>query len=756
MNGFWTCKFCVSLWMLLFSAVAWAQPANDNCANATVLCPNQTYPSGNVSATAEVGGADGATANGTFCFTVENTVWFTFTSNAAGGAVTVDINQINCLSSAGSNLSAVLIEANTPCDPATYTMISNCESSNPGPLALTAAALAPNTTYYVIVDGDTTGGVNPSECDFSLAVSGPAVDFTATATITDQNCGSTDGAITVDNVSGGVAPYQYSLDGGAFQASNQFSNLSAGTYTVTVQDANGCETQLSATVVEVGGPTSAVVNTQDAACVAAIGQIVVNNVTGGTAPYTYGLNGGTPQASNTFNALLAGTYAVTITDANGCAITVQGIVNNSNGPTGVTYSVTNGICGEADGIIDVTVPGGGTPPYSYSLNGGTPQASNVFAGLAAGSYIIIVTDANGCVYTLNNILVEDIPNSLDPTLTISAVPNPACDGDQVTVTATLTDGGSAYNLEWFVNGASVQSGQTATYSAVFTHGDMISVQYTSASPCVTNAVVNSNNLTLSVLPILTPGVTLVVDTTVICVGESANFTATVENCGGSANYTWNINGTPVVSGPSNTFSAGTLTTGDQVTVTAECSYPCATASSATSAPISITVINPLAMAGPDHEILLGDQVQLGGIASGGIVLWVPASGLDDPTSTTPNASPSETTVYTITVTDGNCTATDEAVVVVIQPLTPPNTFTPNGDGFNDFWEIERIDEFPNAQVTIYDRWGQKVFTSTGYNTPWDGTNRGLSLPVATYYWVIRLDQTDKDSRVASGSITIIK
>jgi len=149
-------------------------------------------------------------------------------------------------------------------------------------------------------------------------------------------------------------------------------------------------------------------------------------------------------------------------------------------------------------------------------------------------------------------------------------------------------------------------------------------------------------------------------------------------------------------------------------------------------------------------------VILEGSGSGSTILWVPGSGLDDVGVFTPTASPTSTTTYILTVTEGNCTAQDEVLVTVNIPLTPPNTFTPNGDMVNDTWEIRRIEDYPNVQVSVYDRWGQRVFNSTGYASPWDGTNRGARLPVATYYYVIRMDLTDNDSGTISGSITIIK
>ena len=104
--------------------------------------------------------------------------------------------------------------------------------------------------------------------------------------------------------------------------------------------------------------------------------------------------------------------------------------------------------------------------------------------------------------------------------------------------------------------------------------------------------------------------------------------------------------------------------------------------------------------------------------------------------------------YTITPVDGTLNIIAETLEVTI-----PNTFTPNGDGVNDTWNIKNLDNYPNCAVNIYDRWGQKVFTSIGYGNAWDGRYKGLPLPVGTYYYVISLENGLKP---LSGYVAIIR
>ncbi|MEZ4758603.1 MAG: gliding motility-associated C-terminal domain-containing protein [Flavobacteriales bacterium] len=160
-------------------------------------------------------------------------------------------------------------------------------------------------------------------------------------------------------------------------------------------------------------------------------------------------------------------------------------------------------------------------------------------------------------------------------------------------------------------------------------------------------------------------------------------------------------------------------------------------------------------AGPDQEIGEGEVTQLE--ASGGTSYdWSPTSGLSGNTVPDPFASPTETTSYTVTTEINGCTYTDQVLVEVVRRIAPPNTFTPNGDGINDTWTITGLDQYPGAEVIIYDRWGQRVFRSTGYGEPWDGTNNGVRLPTATYYYHIRLNQVEGNSPPYTGSISIVR
>lgn len=160
-------------------------------------------------------------------------------------------------------------------------------------------------------------------------------------------------------------------------------------------------------------------------------------------------------------------------------------------------------------------------------------------------------------------------------------------------------------------------------------------------------------------------------------------------------------------------------------------------------------------AGPDVEIGEGESTQLQGFSTG-IIDWSPTAGLSGNGIPDPIASPESTTIYTISSQINGCDYADSVIVEVVRRVDPPNTFTPNGDGYNDTWEIPGIADYPGAEIVIHDRWGQIVLRSNGYREAWDGTNDGRPLSVGTYYYHIQLNQLEGRAPPYTGFVTIVR
>ncbi len=161
------------------------------------------------------------------------------------------------------------------------------------------------------------------------------------------------------------------------------------------------------------------------------------------------------------------------------------------------------------------------------------------------------------------------------------------------------------------------------------------------------------------------------------------------------------------------------------------------------------VIQPLATI----RIRRGGYVTLNPVTDGVFFEWSGGPGLNAYDVPNPIASPSETTTYQLTVRSvQGCVSSETVTVIVLPDLAIPNTFTPNGDGINDQWEVKGLESYTSASVQVFNRWGNRVFTSDG-SQPWDGRYQGDELPAGTYYYIITADQLYE--RI-SGAVSILR
>ncbi len=196
---------------------------------------------------------------------------------------------------------------------------------------------------------------------------------------------------------GGNPPYQYRIGDGDYQDEPLFEGLPNGTYTVEVQDAEGC-TASAQVIVYVGPLAVLMVQVQPVSCHGGSDGAVRITAGGGVPPYVYSLNGVDFQPEPVFLGLSAGTYAVVVEDKQGTAATQD-------------FSIVQPPALEVDAVVVLNrievIASGGTGGLSYSLNGGPFQPQPVFGGLANGDYIVTVRDANGC--TAEASVVVDVP-----------------------------------------------------------------------------------------------------------------------------------------------------------------------------------------------------------------------------------------------------------------------------------------------------------------------------------------------------------
>lgn len=196
---------------------------------------------------------------------------------------------------------------------------------------------------------------------------------------------------------GGVMPYEYNLDGGTYASDSTFTGLAAATYVVGVRDANGCIDTLHVTLTEPGILQLSLVAVSDAVCFEESNGSIEVAAASGTPPYQYSLDGISFQGGGLFEGLAAGTYTVTVMDANGCLDDLTETVFEPSELTIETNSVPVACFGDATGEIEI-IANGGTPGYEYSIDGGGSFDPNggLFADVVMGNYLTVVEDANGC------------------------------------------------------------------------------------------------------------------------------------------------------------------------------------------------------------------------------------------------------------------------------------------------------------------------------------------------------------------------
>lgn len=398
-----------------------------------------------------------------------------------------------------------------------------------------------------VITGD--GGAGGSGCSGSttFTITQPATPLSvAVGTQTNVACaGGNTGSITVAGAGGTVGSgYQYKIGTGSYQASPTFSNLTAGTYTITILDANNCTSTTTVTITQPNTAVSGTIaNQTPATCGSSNGSVTVSG-SGGTGTYQYKLDNGNYQAGGLFNNLAAGSYVVTVQDGNGCTSTVNVTIATPNALSVSSSTQTNVACfGGNTG--SVTVAGsGGTPTYQYKIGNGALQTSATFNNLLAGTYTITVQDNAGCTSTVSVTITQP---AAALAVAASTQTNVACFGGN---TGSITLSGS---------GGTVGSGYqyklgNGSYQASPTFSGLTAGTYTFT-------ILDGNNCTATTNITITQPVSALslatsAQTNVACFGGNTG-SVTVTGSGGATGYQYKIgNGSYQASGTFNNLTAG--------------------------------------------------------------------------------------------------------------------------------------------------------------------------------------------------------
>lgn len=600
--------------------------------------------------------------------------------------------------------------------------------------ATTATINAAGGTYSVTVTD-----ANGCQVIGNATLSNPTA-LSSTTSSTQATCGVNNGTATV-TPSGGTLPYSYSWNNGQTTATAQ--NLGPGTYNVTVTDANGCTTTNSAAVGIAPG-MQLQGNSSDVTCFGDNDGSVGIVVTGGTAPYSYAWSNGasTSQLSN----LGPGNYSVTVTDANSCTVT-QSLVVVEPALLVATATSTDILCfGQITGTASVTAVGGIAP---RSFQWSTGPGLQTIGPLAAGTYSVTATDANGCVSVASTTISQ--PDPL--TLTITG-DDMVCEYDSARLFSTVGGGTMPYEYDWSSTPTSVQHNATPNLVYPGSQDLTYTLQVTDANGCKIQAshYVESNP---------TPDVAFVPHRREACDSMTVYFT-NLSTPGASYFWEFGDGTTSTQVNPIHFYENGFWSVRLTVTTAEGCtnSYfaqdlihiiPTPTAIFSTS-PI-IRDIDYFYLS--DAEVTFSADVQF--YSSG--LWWDFGNGDSASTWQTTYAWP-EPGDYTITLSVFNIfgchTEATQSIHIIPNPgLWVPNSFTPNGDGLNDFFEVKGIN-IVDYEITIFDRWGKVIFFSESMDKHWNGMVGDMQAPEGVYVYKINAVNNGGEKIVRSGSITVVK
>jgi len=324
-----------------------------------------------------------------------------------------------------------------------------------GTNAAPSRALLTNNQGWIIL-GDSPSGFNCSPCS-----------LTVNATGLQTTCGLNDGTVTA-NPSGGSGYTFLWMPGN--HSTQTVNNLAAGTYNVTVTASGGCTATASAIV---GSSTGITTTASGTATTCGLNNGAVTANPGGGSGYTYLWTPGN-HTSQMVNNLGAGTYNVMVTATGGCTATASAMVNSSTGIS-TTANGTATTCGLNNGSVTATPSGGSGYTYLWTPGNHTSQTVN---NLAAGTYNVTVTSANGCITTATATV-----NSSTAITVMSSVTNTTCGLNNGSATASAS-GGSGYIYNWS-NG-----GNTATINNLAAGAYTVTV--TSANGCTNTATATVN------------------------------------------------------------------------------------------------------------------------------------------------------------------------------------------------------------------------------------------------------------------------
>ena len=716
-----------------------------------------------------------------------------------------NVQDVECY---GANTGGVTVNMVGGTGPGTYTYVwTNSSGATVGGNTNTISNLVADDYTVVITDDN---GCQVTET-YSVTQSSSPVTILVNS-VTHVLCyGMNTGGVDII-ATGGTPGYTYNwVDGlGTTVSTNEdLTNQFSGNYTVTLTDIYGCDSTVSFTIDQ---PTDTLIATNiitPVSCFGGTDGSIDLNTTGGTDPYTYAWTNSTYQLSSSTEDLInypSDTYYVTISDVYNCQYIDSFVIDQPPLLTGSAVGVDILCKNDATGEIDLTMIGG-TPLYTYAWTnsvGALVGTTEDLINIVADTYSVIVTDNNGCQFSLSITLTEP-----QDTLGFTHESFPViCHGESNgSIEVSIFGGTPSYDIYWTTadTTATITDLTAGWYEFIITDANGCqasdSVEVTPPALLLANEVVTdvtcfgfsdgiiditptggtgpytytwfNSDYTLSTqdqdlidfphdiyqlelrdslscftelfieLPEPDPLVITAETVDVTCAGGTDG-SIDVTVTGGNPDYTYNwTNG---------------YTTQDLVNVPIDEYTLIVTDTKNCIDSITIIIYEPdsIFIDFETTEVSCVDQFD-------GTALALPYGGTGDFIYEWANEGEITDMIdqlvggwYSVTVTDiVGCIATDSVEVTTnpVACLIPPTAFTPNGDDYNDTWHLENIEIYPEINIKIFSRWGNLLYEQSEVYEEWNGIHNGQPLPSEVYYYIIYLNN---ELEPLTGTITIVR
>jgi gliding motility-associated-like protein len=559
------------------------------------------------------------------------------------------------------------------------------------------------------------------------------------ATITPALCYNQSSGIINMVGTGGTSPYTYAIGAGVYTTNNTFSNILAGSYVIHIKDNNGCMKDTTVTVTQ---PTVIVpsITFTSPSCFGFSDGTVTVSATGGTPTYNYAIGTGTFSTSTGFTALPAGLDTVYVKDNNGC---LYDTIFTITQPTAIHYDslkLSNIKCfGDNSGWIQVYASGA-TPAYTYAANAGAFQASSVLTGLVVGPQIIHLQDSHNCLLDTTVTLTQ--PPHL--AFQIDSLLNPTCEGYADGAITFHAWGGTAPYLYSFNDTNAVPYSSNMIYTKIKEGSYLIYIK-------------DANNCWYDTSVQFVGYPHIIIDATTLTSPSCYNRpdgAISLQVSGGMQPLRYQLNAGAFITGNCYFDSIPTGTYIITITDNKNCVKD-----------------TSLFLAQPD-SIHLSSKVtpnDCEGIDNGGAIT-ITTNGGSAPYAYIWSSNPEVNVPYLSGMPNGNYMVwVKDANGCVDSLLTPilyddcckpfiPDAFTPNGDGLNDIFRIRFKGDMKLINLSIYNRFGQRVYSSQYIDQGWDGTYNGVPQDLGTFEYYLKAICGNKGDHVIElkGDITLIR